>query len=63
MMMFVYNYLLRDFLLGEAFFGVGGRTRWGDVGGVRVWWQGVSDGGGRGGEGSKLLVKGGFTSI
>jgi hypothetical protein len=28
--------------------GVGGQTRWGDVGGVRVWWQGVGDGGGRG---------------
>jgi hypothetical protein len=29
--------------------GVGGRVRWCDVGGVRVWWDGVGDGGGRGG--------------
>jgi hypothetical protein len=32
--------------------GVDGRTQWGDIGGVRVWWQGVGDGGDRGGEGS-----------
>jgi hypothetical protein len=43
--------------------GVGGRTQWGDIGGVRVWWQGVGDGGDRGGKGSKLLVEGGFTGI
>jgi hypothetical protein len=29
--------------------GVGGRVGWCDVGGVRVCWEGVGDGGGRGG--------------
>jgi hypothetical protein len=43
--------------------GIGGRTGWGDVGGVMVWWQVVGDGGGRGREGSKLLVKGDFIGI